>query len=448
MKKTTAILLAIVLVIAPILLCFMSCGPKNVLDPDAPVTLTMWHIYGNQSDSPIGHLIDEFNATVGAQQGIVMKVTNVTTTPELKNLLLAAKNKVPGALDMPDLFSTRPDTVLNLGAENLVDFRDYFTTEELSRYVPGFIADGTIDDRLSVFPVARSTRVLFLNDGLFSRFAADTGVSYADLDTWEGLFAVAERYCEWSGGKSFCALDYPIQNVEFDMLSSGHEPRYTDADWYDTDDPYLYQSWMKFAVPLSQGHIVVSDTYANVQIITGEVAAGIGSSAAINYYGSAVTYPNNISEPLKLKALPLPKSGDGRQYIPVTGTGFAAYKTTEQKAQAAAVFLRWITEPERNLRFAVESGYMPAQSSSYDGISNYAFPGSAHRTLFEAMRTMVQNCTPTIRPEFAGYYNKVETLYPALRTLCLSLKKRADLGESPADLARETWDLFLSVSHS
>ena len=55
---------------------------------------------------------------------------------------------------MPDLFSSRPDTVLNLGAENLVDFNDYFSEEELSKYVQEFVNDGTIDGHLAVFPLS------------------------------------------------------------------------------------------------------------------------------------------------------------------------------------------------------------------------------------------------------------------------------------------------------
>ncbi len=446
MKKMIKKRLVILLVVVCAICGLSGCVGNNTLNTEESVTLNLWHVYGEQTDSPINHLIEEFNATVGTEQGIVVKVTNVTTTPDLKNLLLDAKSGSPGAPDMPDLFSARPDTVLNLGAENLVDFKQYFTEEELSEYVPEFVEDGMIDDKLAVFPVSRSTRALFLNDGLFSRFAADTGVSYEDLETWEGLFEVASRYYEWSGGQPFCAFDYLIQSVEFDMLDAGYEPVYTDDGWYDTTDTHLKDSWMKFAVPLAKGHIVVADKYANTQMMTGEIAAGVGSSAAINYYNDTVTYPDNTSETLKLKVLPLPKTGTGTQYMPVTGTGFAAWKTSEEKAQAAAVFLKWMTEGERNLDFVVESGYMPVHRSAFQAIDRYEFPSSAHETLFSAIQTMYHDYTPTIRPEFAGYYDKVELLYPALRTLCPTLQARSDAGENVTALSEETWELFLSIS--
>lgn len=442
MKRIFLCLLAL----AMPLWCLAGCADASKLDPQKPVTLSMWHIYGEQTDSPINQLVEEFNATVGKEKGIVINITNMTTTPDLKNLLLTAREGAPGAPDMPDLFSSRPDTVLNLGAENLVDFADYFTEEELAQYVPEFVQDGTIDGRLAVFPVSRSTRALFINDSLFFRFAAETGASYEMLADWEGFFEVAARYYEWSGGKAFCAFDYLIQNVEYDMLASGHEPVYTDADWYDTTDPYLKASWMKFALPLAKGYILVSDKYANTQIMTGEVIAGVGSSAAINYYNDTVTYPDNTSEKMNLKVLPLPKTGSGEQFMPVTGTGFSAYKTTEAKAEAAAIFLRWLTEGERNLNFVVESGYMPVHNSAFDAIEGYDFPSPAHKALFSAIKTMREEYTPTIRPEFTHYYDYVEKLYPALKKLCPTLKERSDNGEDAALLAEETWSLFLEIS--
>ena len=117
MKKIFLCFLGLVILFS----CMTGCSDDSKLNPKKPVTLSMWHIYGEQTDSPLNQLVQEFNATVGKEKGIVIKVTNMMTTPDLKNQLLAAKEGAPGAPSMPDLFSSRPDTVLNLGAENLVD---------------------------------------------------------------------------------------------------------------------------------------------------------------------------------------------------------------------------------------------------------------------------------------------------------------------------------------
>ena len=35
-----------------------------------PVTVSLWHVYGGEVDSPLNVLVDEFNATVGREQGV------------------------------------------------------------------------------------------------------------------------------------------------------------------------------------------------------------------------------------------------------------------------------------------------------------------------------------------------------------------------------------------
>ena len=42
-----------------------ACSDKSLLDPNNPVTLTIWHVYGEQADAPMNMLIEEFNDTVG-----------------------------------------------------------------------------------------------------------------------------------------------------------------------------------------------------------------------------------------------------------------------------------------------------------------------------------------------------------------------------------------------
>ena len=82
------------------------CKSETTLSPAAPVTLTMWHVYGEQADSPMNRLIDQFNETVGKEKGIIIDVTVVTNSVRLGPQLLDAHANKPGAPTMPDLFSS------------------------------------------------------------------------------------------------------------------------------------------------------------------------------------------------------------------------------------------------------------------------------------------------------------------------------------------------------
>ena len=440
MKKLIPFLISVILLIA-----LSGCSDPTLLDPDNPVTLSIWHVYGEQADSPMNQLIAEFNATVGQEKGIVVTVTNVTNTSKIGGQVKSALNGEPGSPETPDLFSAHTSHASLLGAENLVNWKDWFSEKELKNYVPEFIESGMTDAGLSIFPVSKSSYALFLNGSQFDRFSSDTGVTYGDLATWEGFFDAAAKYYEWSGGKTFCAMDYLIRHVELDLQSKMGAPVFAENGWFDTSDPALYDSWMMFAEPLAQGHIAVSELYSNTHVTTGEMLCGIGSTASIIYFNETVTYPDNTSEPLNLQVLPLPMSGADVEYISQSGVGLAAIKTTDQKAEAAAEFIRWFTEAERNLDFVVQTGYMPVCVDAYDKIESYDYPNAAYKSLFDAIRVMHEKYTAISRPDSEGFYAKTDLLYEGLRSMQDDLAKRCDAGEDVRTLAEETWDFFKTI---
>ena len=441
MKKALSLILAGLL----LLLSLTGCSQKTKLDPDNPVTLTMWHVYGEQADSPMNRLIQEFNETVGLEKGIIIDVTMMSNAAQIGKKLLDAQNDVPGVPAMPDLFFCHNNNAEELGADNLVNWKDLFAGDELNHYVPEFLEDGMVGDTLTVFPVSKSTHVLFIAGTQFDRFAKEMNVSYSDLNTWDGFFAVAEKYHTWSGGKPFCALDYPIRCVELNALSKGAENFYTEDGWYDFGNEIFKESWMEFAESLAKGHIVVSDLYSNTQVMTGEVVSGIGSCASILYYNDTVTYPDNTTEPMNLQVLPLPKTEGEDLLVTQAGVGLCAYKTTEQKAEAAAVFARWLTESERNLEFVASTGYMPVNKDSFDKIKEYNFTTEAYKNLYTTLNSVNETATAVREPSFVGYYAKINPLYDGLRKLQPQLAERYKNGEEAAKLAAETWELFKSV---
>ena len=105
-----------------------------------PTTITVWHVYGGQADSPLNDLIDQFNQTVGKEQQINVQVTSVSNTNTIHELVLSSANGEPGASELPDLFISYPKTVMALPDESiLVDYRDYFSEEELSEFLPALL---------------------------------------------------------------------------------------------------------------------------------------------------------------------------------------------------------------------------------------------------------------------------------------------------------------------
>ena len=185
MKKIFTFILTLTLLLG----CFVGCGNDSPLDPDDPVTLTMWHNYGGDMQATMDYLIDQFNSTVGKEQGIIIDVVAISSSSELNKSLSMIANGDPGAPEMPDIFTGYPKVAIQFYEKGLLaDLDQYFTAEELSAYVDEFVAEGRLDDGgLYVFPVAKSTEVLYVNQTLFDRFAAATGASAELLSTFEGI---------------------------------------------------------------------------------------------------------------------------------------------------------------------------------------------------------------------------------------------------------------------
>lgn len=438
-------LFCVVLCAFLLLTTFAGCEKRTALNADDPVTLTLWHVYGEQADSPMNRLVEEFNQTVGKEQGIIINVSLMSSTSQIGVKLLAAKAGTLGAMEMPDLFFCHSNNAIELGVDSLLDWNELFSGEELAEYVPGFLEDGMVEGRLSVFPISKSTHLLFIAGRPFERFSEETAVTYDDLATWEGFFAAAEKYYAYSGGKPFCALDYPIRAIELNAMEKGGKSFYTDYGWYDLENAAFKDSYLAFAEAIAKGHIVVSDLYSNTQIMTGEVLAGLGSSASILYYNDTITYPDNTSEPMELHILPPPTAAGTELLVTQAGVGLCAYKTTAQKAEAARVFAHWLTEPERNLAFCVETGYMPVNRASFDQIDSYKYKNEAYAALYRALDTVNQTATPVREPSFAGYYNNIYSLYDSLRLHQKTMPQRYASGESAEALSNELWELFCAL---
>lgn len=446
MKKLLSATFSFILIFCTFF-AFSGCGEnKTLLDPSNPVTVSMWHVYGEQADSPMNELIEDFNATLGKEKGVIVNVTNISNANDIGRKLLDAKNDKAGALDMPDLFFCHTNNAMDLGVDDLIDWNDYFTKTELDAFVSDFINDGKIGDSLAVLPVSKSTHLLFVAGGVFDDFAKQAKVSYDDLSTWDGFFTVAEKYYDWSGGKPFCAIDYLTRCVELNALSQGATDLYTDGGWYDLKNEKVLSAFTRFSASIAKGHIVVSDLYSNTQIMTGQVVAGIGSSASILYYNDKITYPDNTQIDTNLRVLTTPQTGNGVNLATQAGIGLCAYKTTDVKAEAVTLFAKWFTEKKRNLDFVASTGYMPVLNESFNEIDNYDFQSASYKALYSTLADTKSKCTLLPEPNISGYWNKVYALYDQIRALQKNLAERRAGGETVENITDEIVGYFKALS--
>lgn len=427
------------LLLAVLLLCAGCSG--TVKKEETPTTITVWHVYGGQTDSPLNDLIEEFNQTVGKEQQINVQVTSVSNTNTIHELVLAAANGEPGASELPDLFVSYPKTVMALPDDSiLVDYRDYFSEEELAAFLPAFVEEGTVNDRLVVLPVAKSTEIMFINKTIFDRFSQATGVTMEDLDTWEGLFRAAEIYAAWTDGqtpdipgdaKAMFVHDYYFNYFQVGAQSLGE-------DFFQGDKlafgPAFRTAWGPLAQAAIQGGVWLKGGYATESIRTGDSIVSVASSASILYYSDEVTYPDNTSEEITIVSRPCPVFEDGENLVMQRGAGFCTVRSTPEREQAAVTFLKWLTEPEHNVDFVTQTGYMPVTRTAFETQLPKAIEGlesPKYASLYQAYLDTQANYEFYVPPQLETYLSLETTLEDQVRAqLALGRQDYLDAGET------------------
>jgi len=406
--------LAAILVLAFTVSC-LGCGES--VSKSNPVTLTIWHVYGEQTASPLNDIINEFNDTIGQQEGIKVQVSLVSNTNTIHEAVLKAAEKEPGATELPDLFISYPKTVLAMpDPDILMDFRECFSEDELNEYVPEFIEEGEINGKLLVFPVAKSTEILFVNNTLFDRFAKDTGAKIEDLSTWEGLFDTSVKYKEWSGGKALIAHDYHFNYFQVGCESMGE-------DFFDGDaiafGPKFEKAWEPYAKAAIEGGLWLNEGYATEPLRTGDAIASVGSSASVLYYADEVTYADNRTEKVDITAYPVPCFEKGEKMVMQRGAGICAVKSNTEREKAIATFVKWLTSPEINVKFVTSVGYMPVTNKGFELLPDQIekLDSPKYKSLYEAYIQTQKDYTFYSAPKLDNYLDLETTFEKEVRRL-------------------------------
>lgn len=353
-------------------------GDKNQvkLDPNNPVSLTVWHYYNGRQEATFDALTEEFNATVGKDTGIYVKGYSHGSVSDLEKAITASLNEEVGAEAMPDIFSSYADTAYAVQQQGkLADLTEYFTEDELSAYVDSYLQEGYFKDdgALYLLPIAKSTEILMINSTDWEPFAEATGVTIEDLATTEGITRVAEEYYNWTDaktpdipddGKAFYGRDSMANYFVLGMKQMGFDIfDVTDGKvTYQTDKEALRRLWDNYYVPYVKGYFAACGKFRSDDVKTGDIIAYTGSISSSAYFPDDVE--DEDTYPITYAVAPAPIMEGGENYKVQQGAGMAVLKSDPQHEYAASVFLKWFTAKEQNLRFVCDTAYMPVLKES------------------------------------------------------------------------------------
>lgn len=356
--------------------CGGSAGPEV---PAKVTDIMVWTYYNGDQLESFTSLVDQFNEIVGAQKGIKVSTESQGSVNDLETSVMDSAEGKVGAAAMPNIFSAYADTAYALDQMGMVvDLAPYLTEEEKAQFVEGYLSEGDFGegDSIKIFPVAKSTELLFLNDTDWQAFADAADVRYEDLATMEGLTATAEKYYNWTDaqtaapddGKALFGRDamanYMLVGAQQlgDTIFAVKDGRMT----VNFERDVARRLWDNYYVPFVKGWFAATGRFRSDDIKTGNVLAYVGSSSSATFFPARVTNDANESHEISLKTLPAPQFEGGEAVAVQQGAGMVVTAAKEEEVKASVEFLKWFVRAENNIAFSVGSGYLPVTRKAND----------------------------------------------------------------------------------
>lgn len=395
---------------AALVLGLVGCGgaQSTAQGNTEPVDLSVWTYYNGDQLESFNKLVETFNDTVGKEKNITVESYSQGSVNDLEAQVMAAAQGKVGASAMPNIFMAYADTAYAMDQMGeLADLAPYFTDEERAAYVDSYLTEGDFDDSgsIKIFPVAKSTELLFLNDTDWKPFAAATGAQDSDLETVEGLVKTAEAYYNWTDAQTDMPNDgkalFGRDAMANYMLIGAKELGDTIFDVKDgkmtmgLSEDVARKLWDNYYVPYIKGWAAASGHFRSDDIKIGSILAYIGSNSSATYFPTQVMLSDTESHDIELKVLPTPHFEGGKKVAVQQGAGMAVAKATDAEVEASVIFLKWFTQPENNIAFAVGSGYLPVTHAANDmdaiHSSGLTLTGSMENVLTEAVDAVNTN---------------------------------------------------------
>lgn len=356
--------------------CGGSAGPEV---PAKVTNIMVWTYYNGDQLESFTSLVNQFNETVGAQKGIKVSTESQGSVNDLETSVMDSAEGKVGAAAMPNIFSAYADTAYALDQMGMVvDLAPCLTEEEKAQFVEGYLSEGDFgeDDSIKIFPVAKSTELLFLNDTDWQAFADAADVRYEDLATMEGLTAAAEKYYNWTDaqtaapddGKALFGRDamanYMLLGAQQlgDTIFAVKDGRMT----VNFERDVARRLWDNYYVPFVRGWFAATGRFRSDDIKTGNVLAYVGSCSSATFFPARVTNDANQSHEISLKTLPAPQFEGGEAVAVQQGAGMVVTAAKEEEVKASVEFLKWFVRAENNIAFSVGSGYLPVTRKAND----------------------------------------------------------------------------------
>lgn len=407
--------------------CSNSSKTESLLDPKSPVTVTLWHYYVGENQKSLEQDVASFNQSEGMKNGVIVEAVSMGRISELEDMVTMSAKGVINAPPMPQIFSCYPDKAIEIDKLGMIaDLNEYFTDEEKSWYIEDFLKNGIMEDgRFLVFPIAKSTELLYVNDTVWSKFADEVGYDDDALKEWESIYEAARDYYIWvdsktpdvpSDGKGMIGIDsftnYFIigcKQLGLELINSSEE---IDGQVV-LDKAVMKRVFENYYKGFSLGYFNSVGKFRSDDIKSGDLISYVGSSSSASYFPTWIEN-KGLKEDMSLLALTYPVFNGGDAYAISQGAGMCIAKSTLEQQEGAALFIKWFTKNEQNIKFSMTTGYLPVRGDAYDSedftslMINLENGDTSEQNLANvydiALQQVIKSNTYSVKPFEHSYY--------------------------------------------
>ncbi|MGK5474450.1 extracellular solute-binding protein [Faecalibacterium prausnitzii] len=202
--------------------------------------------------------------------------------------------------------------------------------------------------------------------------------------------------------------------------------------------------WDNYYVPFVKGWFAAIGRFRSDDIKVGNVLAYVGSNSSATFFPTQVMVNDTESYDIDMTVLPSPKFAGGEDVAVQQGAGMVVTAGTEEEINASVEFLKWFTQPENNISFSVDSGYLPVTTAANDmeaiKTSGLELSPKMERILSNAVQS-VKNNTLYTPSAFAGGNKARKVLEYSLSDLAsadrATVQERVAAGQPAADAEAE-----------
>jgi len=329
------------LIVLTLMLCLLVSGSAL-----AKTKITFWHAMSGELGAAIDYLTERFNEL---NPDIEVESIYQGRYSDLNNKIVASVSaRVTPTL--AQVYENWTDAFIR--NDLLVPLEDYMhlSEEEFNDYTEVYRNMNTWDDRLYTIPLNKSNWILHYNTELVPE----------PPKTVEEFLQISREVTEKTGGETRGFGMRPT-------LELFHAFLYLNGSDFLDDDlnvtfagPEGVAALELMLTMLEDGSALLIDGYENEAFGDRMIAMYIGSSAGMPHV------VGSVGDKFEFRTAPVPAGV--RPGSPFMGTNVALFKAaSEEEREAAGKFVRFMTNTENTVYFAIKTGYLPV---TYSGLES------------------------------------------------------------------------------